>query len=216
MGGTNLNELLEIVPKRFGNNVKVSGSPCLGLCSINWEYSKAPYVKVNNEVVSEESDYSFIITSDRNIVANFTLIDYDITATVSPENSGSVTGIGNYYHGDEVTLTAVPNTGYSFVNWTVEGKEVSTQNPYTTTITEDIEIKANFAELEQRYTIRLNNNWRQSTTISNPNPSQYDGVYESYSNYKVNNGIATIQTGMPQGTIIIIKIGAKSIKTVIQ
>lgn len=53
MGGTNLNELLEIVPRRFGSNVKVSGSPCLGLCSINWEYSKAPYVKVNNEVVSE-------------------------------------------------------------------------------------------------------------------------------------------------------------------
>jgi hypothetical protein len=41
-----------------------------------------------------------------------------------------------------------------------------------------------------------------------------DGAFVGVST--INNGIATIQTGMPQGTIIIIKIGAKSIKTVIQ
>jgi NADH:ubiquinone oxidoreductase subunit E len=51
MGSSNLQELLDLVPKKYGDDVDVSGSPCLGLCSIDWEFSKAPYVKVNNEVI---------------------------------------------------------------------------------------------------------------------------------------------------------------------
>ena len=53
MGGSNLQELNDIIPKKYGDKVEVSGSPCLGLCSINWEYSKAPYVKVDDEVIAE-------------------------------------------------------------------------------------------------------------------------------------------------------------------
>lgn len=53
MGGNNLQELNEIIPQKYGDKVEVSGSPCLGLCSINWEYSKAPYVKVDDEIVQE-------------------------------------------------------------------------------------------------------------------------------------------------------------------
>lgn len=33
------------------------------------------------------------------------------------------------------------------------------------------------------YSVVLNNEWRLSTSIPNPNTSQYDGVYESFSNY---------------------------------
>ena len=53
MGGSNLQELNDIIPKRYGDKVEVSASNCLGLCSINWEYSKAPYVKVDDDVVTE-------------------------------------------------------------------------------------------------------------------------------------------------------------------
>ena len=53
MGSANLQELIEIVPDKYGNKVDVSGVPCLGLCSVDWEFSKAPYVKVNNEVIKE-------------------------------------------------------------------------------------------------------------------------------------------------------------------
>ena len=53
MGGANLQELHDIIPKKYGDKVELAASNCLGLCSINWEYSKAPYVKVNDEVVSE-------------------------------------------------------------------------------------------------------------------------------------------------------------------
>ena len=53
MGGSNLQGLNEIIPQKYGDKVELSAANCLGLCSINWEYSKAPYVKVNEEVVSE-------------------------------------------------------------------------------------------------------------------------------------------------------------------
>lgn len=53
MGGSNLQELNDIIPEKYGDKVELSAANCLGLCSINWEYSKAPYVKVNEEVVSE-------------------------------------------------------------------------------------------------------------------------------------------------------------------
>ena len=42
------------------------------------------------------------------------------------------------------------------------------------------------------YTVNLNSQWRKSTTISNPDESIYDGVYESNSNYNVNDGVATM------------------------
>ena len=53
MGSSNLQSLTEIVKEKYGETVVVEGSPCLGICSTNWEYSKAPYVKVNNEIVQE-------------------------------------------------------------------------------------------------------------------------------------------------------------------
>ncbi len=43
---------------------------------------------------------------------------------------------------------------------------------------------------EAQYTINLNNAWQLSTTLSNPNTSLYDGVYESYSNKGVDDSYA--------------------------
>ena len=53
MGGANLQELIEIIPRRYGDKVEVSGSQCLGMCSIQWNYSKAPYVKVDEDIIEE-------------------------------------------------------------------------------------------------------------------------------------------------------------------
>ena len=44
----------------------------------------------------------------------------------------------------------------------------------------------------QLYTVNLNNQWRLSTDVSNPDSSLYEGVYESNSNYNIGNGYATM------------------------
>lgn len=67
MGGANLQELNDIIPKKYGDKVEVVASNCLGLCSINWEYSKAPYVKVDDEVVSEATVEKVLETIDKKL-----------------------------------------------------------------------------------------------------------------------------------------------------
>ena len=52
MGSANLQELIDIVPAKYGDKVDVSGVPCLGLCATDWEFSKAPYVKVDDEIIT--------------------------------------------------------------------------------------------------------------------------------------------------------------------
>ena len=67
MGSSNLQELIELVPKKYGDDVEVAGSRCLGLCSIDWEFSKAPYVKVNNEVIKEATVEKVLAAIDKEL-----------------------------------------------------------------------------------------------------------------------------------------------------
>ena len=67
MGGSNLQELNDIIPQKYGDKVEVAGSNCLGLCSINWEYSKAPYVKVDEDVVTEATVDKVLEVIDRKL-----------------------------------------------------------------------------------------------------------------------------------------------------
>lgn len=67
MGSSNLQELIETVPEKYGDKVEVSGVPCLGLCSIDWEYSRAPYVKVNDEVIYEANVEKVLSAVDRKL-----------------------------------------------------------------------------------------------------------------------------------------------------
>ena len=67
VGSENLQELTELIPKKYGDNVSVEGSPCLGLCSIDWEFSKAPYVKVNDKIVKEATIEKILATIDKEL-----------------------------------------------------------------------------------------------------------------------------------------------------
>lgn len=53
MGASNLQELMEIVPDKYDKDVSIDGVSCLGLCSIASEYSGAPYVKIDDDIISE-------------------------------------------------------------------------------------------------------------------------------------------------------------------
>ena len=69
---------------------------------------------------------------------------------VSSTVGGSATTSSNSVESNgSVTLTATPNSGFQFVNWTLNGNVVSTSNPYTATITENSEFVANFSVLSK-------------------------------------------------------------------
>ena len=60
-------------------------------------------------VVSTSSNYSFTVTGNRNLVANFTPNSYNITATADPSVGGTIIGAGNYNYGASCTVRATPN-----------------------------------------------------------------------------------------------------------
>ncbi len=50
-----------------------------------------------------------------------------VSMSASPLEGGTATGGGSYAEG----VTAIPDSGYSFVNWTENGTQVSTSPSYT-------------------------------------------------------------------------------------
>ena len=84
------------------------------------------------------------MTDKKLTVAYPPLPKHQVTATVNPAETGTVTGIGEYEQGSEATLVATPAAGYAFKNWTVGGTEKSTEATYTFTVNEPISLVANF------------------------------------------------------------------------
>ena len=68
---------------------------------------------------------------------------YSITATSADDTMGSVTGSGDYDEGDTVTLTAVPETDYKFVEWS----DGDVSNPRTFTASQSLSLSATFAAI---------------------------------------------------------------------
>ena len=124
------------------NSVEAGGSVTLtatrneGYSFVNWT--------VDGKEVSTSVTYTATITANTEFKANF--ISYKVTVVSGEGGTATANKIQVGYNG-QVTLTATPNEGYSFVNWTVNGEEVSTKNPYTATITANTEFKANFRPL---------------------------------------------------------------------
>ncbi len=90
---------------------------------------------------------------------------YTISASASPTNGGSVSGAGAYYEGTECTLTATPNTGYSFTNWKKGNNIVSTEPTYTFTVTSNANYTATFTAIPQ-YNISVSANPAEGGTVS--------------------------------------------------
>ena len=117
---------------------------------INW-------TKDGNEV-STDPTYSFTVTEDGNYVANFSINSYEITAIADPNEGGTVTGTGTYNHGTVCTLSAIANEGYTFVRWTKDGIQVSTNTNYSFTVTEAANYVAHFRLNQYHITVTANPN----------------------------------------------------------
>ncbi len=75
------------------------------------------------------------------------ILSYSVEASSADEKMGTVTLVGggdSVEHGTSVTATATAVLGYEFVNWTMDGEVVSTDNPYVFKVEKDVTIVANF------------------------------------------------------------------------
>jgi uncharacterized repeat protein (TIGR02543 family) len=120
------------------------GQTCTLTATANTGYNFVNWIE-GGSPVSTEAAYTFEVTGDRTLVANFTASAYVIAASVTPEGSGTVTGAGGYEYGQSCTLTATASAGHAFVNWTEGGTEVSTNASYTFTVSGNRTLVANFS-----------------------------------------------------------------------
>ena len=61
----------------------------------------------------------------------------------TPENAGTLSGGGEIAGGSTIDISATPRPGYLFKKWDLGGS-VSTENPYTLTVSEDLNVTAHF------------------------------------------------------------------------
>ena len=120
------------------------GQSCTLSAEANTGYTFLKWTE-NGTQVSTNTNYTFTVTGNRTLVAQFQVHSHTITATANPANGGSVTGGGTYDYGQTCTVTASPSTGYNFVNWTENGTQVSSSTSYSFTVTSNRTIVANFA-----------------------------------------------------------------------
>jgi uncharacterized repeat protein (TIGR02543 family) len=119
--------------------VTVTATPNAGYTFTNWTN--------NGVIVSTSSSYQFTMAGNKALVANFKVIpvsQFAVVLSSSPLAGGSTDGSGAYNAGTKVTVTADPNAGYTFVNWTDNGNIASTSSSYQFTLAANRKLVANF------------------------------------------------------------------------
>jgi len=102
---------------------------------------------VNGTNVSTNASYSFTLTGDIALVANFDQAQYTIGVSALPEAGGTVDGGGTFGGGSTNTVSALANSGYLFKSWTTNGVSVSTLTNYSFTLKADETLVANFTQI---------------------------------------------------------------------
>ena len=126
-----------------GGGNYTSNSPCALAASANPGWGFKNWTE-NGAQVSASANYTFTVRTNRTLVANF-VPAFTVTTSVSPVYGGSASGDGTFNSNAVVLVTATPNTGFTFVNWTEFGTPVSTSANYSFNLTADRSLVANFA-----------------------------------------------------------------------
>ena len=118
-------------------DLTINATPAEGYHFVSWTSG-------TNEV-STDANYEFNITAATELTANFAKNSYTVSVTAG-EGGSATASATTVEHGGEVTLTADENDGYDFAGWYNGETKVSEANPYTFTVTSDINYEARFEE----------------------------------------------------------------------
>ena len=111
---------------------------------------------INDKRVSRDESYSFTVTQDVKLKAEFYSRDFKPIINANAETGGSVSGGGRYTVFTDCTLTATPDFGYQFIGWYNGGTKVSNDAVYTFNVTDNITLTAKFQKDNTRYPVVAN------------------------------------------------------------
>ena len=145
-----------------GETCEVTATPNAGYTFNHWTYSGGgTSASISEPTTTNPTTFTMGNPgADATLTANFTPNSYNLSVGVEPTGAGTVTVNGTAYSAPvsvtynttSVTLAATPATDYEFLNWTVNGNVVSSENPYTFTynIAGDATFVANFESTRGR------------------------------------------------------------------
>lgn len=96
-----------------------------------------------NGMVAQSGNVTVV---DENMALGITLsyLRYQVEVSANPDSGGSVTGGGEYFHGQSATVTAQPADYHSFLHWTENGEVVAETPEYTFEVTGPHTLVAHF------------------------------------------------------------------------
>lgn len=178
----------------------------------------------------ENSHYDYYYDNNKNItfiwhisVVEELPVNYftiKVTSNNTEWGTATVLGNGTYEEGKTVTITAKPKDGYRFVNWTKkDGAEFNKEAVHTFTVTENLELTANFEKLPDDVANenRQDDNFSlyvQDRTIC---LSENVGAVQVYNvaGQCVYSGVSTAIPVRHSG-VYIVKVGTRSYKVVVR
>ena len=150
----------------LSTSVSPSGAGTVNPSGANW-YNSGQSVSLS---ATASTGYSFSIWSGslthstnptsitmdgpKTVTSNFTQNQYTVTTTITPSGAGLVSKNPNkatYVHGEQVSLTATANSGYTFSNWS--GDLTGSSNPATLTMNGNKAVTATFSAIAEAISV---------------------------------------------------------------
>src|SRR5689334_21087956 len=126
-----------------GDGAYSDGASATVTATANYGYKFSKW-QDNGVTVSSARNYTFTVLSNRVLVARFKPVYY-VTVAADPAEGGDVDADPNYELGELAKLRARANNGWSFVNWTQNGVQVSTDTDFQFNVTGNRELVGHFA-----------------------------------------------------------------------
>jgi len=118
-----------------GVQVELTATAAPGYRFLNW----------SGDATGAYTNITVVMNGNKNITANF-IAQYTLNISVSPVAGGKVTkASGTYDDGATFTITAIPNDGFAFDQWSGDGAGTSTS--IDVTVNGDLNIVANFVHI---------------------------------------------------------------------
>jgi len=121
-----------------GQTVSLTAVPLEGYHFKNWK-------NASGQVIGKENLLSVTMTGSKKIKASFAPITYPLVVSKIPSSGGTVSrkpSKTNYFPGEQVTLTAKPKYGYTFIGW--GGDATGSWSTITITVDGQKTVIANF------------------------------------------------------------------------
>ena len=118
-----------------GTSPSISATPDTGYSFIGWSGEGTADPNASSTTVD--------MSQARTLSASFSLNSYDLTVLAG--SGGSVTGSGSFSHGSNPSISATPDTGYSFIGWNGEGTADPNASSTTVDMSEARTLSASFS-----------------------------------------------------------------------